>query len=107
MHLAVLCTDDHVDARCAVFDQRRPARPSQVFGGMQRSGSSQDTTRVLLSLRRGDFSLNDTANSEIFTLRLHDALPIVAQCAAGVLRSRRVTLRGWRGSLLWTFLVLH
>ncbi len=35
MHLAFLGTDEHVDARCAVFDQRRPARPSQLFGGME------------------------------------------------------------------------
>jgi hypothetical protein len=52
-------TLDHVDARRAVFDQRRPARPSQLFNGMQRSGHWQGTRRFLLSLRSwrcGDLS---------------------------------------------------
>ncbi len=34
MHLAFL-RNDHVEARRAVFDERRPARPSQVVGGME------------------------------------------------------------------------
>src|SRR5258706_7336109 len=48
LHLALLGTDDHVDARRAVFDQWRHARASELFNGMQRSGPSQWTRRVLL-----------------------------------------------------------
>jgi hypothetical protein len=35
MHLAFLRTNDHVDSLRAVFDQRRPARPSSLFSGME------------------------------------------------------------------------
>src|SRR3989442_2181969 len=50
MHLAFL-RNDHVDARRAGFDQWRPARPSQLFNGMERSRHLQGTRRFLLSLR--------------------------------------------------------
>src|SRR5216683_1958045 len=35
MHLAFLRTNDHVDSLRAVFDQRRSARPSSLFSGME------------------------------------------------------------------------
>src|SRR5260221_3416896 len=51
MHLAFLRTNDHVDARRAVFDQGRHARPSELFNGMQRSRHTPWTRRFLLSPR--------------------------------------------------------
>src|SRR5260370_29007363 len=49
MDLAFLRTDDHVDARRAVFDQGRHAGASDMFNGMQRSRRAPLTRRVLLS----------------------------------------------------------
>jgi hypothetical protein len=35
MDLAFLRTNDYVDSLCAVFDERRPARPSPLFSWME------------------------------------------------------------------------
>src|SRR5438045_93137 len=47
--LAGLCFQKE-DSRRAVFDQRRPARPSQLFGGMERLRRQCHTRRLLSRL---------------------------------------------------------
>src|SRR3712207_7119129 len=45
------------------------------------------------------FFFNDTATTEIYTLSLHDALPISARVGAGAVRGRPAPVRGLQGEL--------
>jgi len=85
MHLAFLCTDDRVDARCAVFDQSRSARPSQLFGGMEQMRRQHHTSRLVSRLwnRQIGHLLSYACLHEGLEGRealLNRSLPLLEQC---------------------------
>src|SRR3712207_9374303 len=55
---------------------------------------------LCVALRHLIFFFNDTATTEIYTLSLHDALPIFDQADGQVLVVRERLLRAARGALL-------
>src|SRR5215510_10520889 len=65
-------------------------QPGDLLGSGTQSGPAQDQGGSLLELI---FFFNDTATTEIYTLSLHDALPISPSHS----RDRRLTLWPWPG----------